>query len=249
MTLLDREAPPYAAGSAAIRIDGLTKRFGRRGRETTALQNVSISVSDHEFLCVVGRSGCGKSTLLNLIAGLDSPDDGSIDLRGRRVGVMFQEANLFPWLTVGGNIEIALRLSGVPERAVGRRTEELLEAVQLGGTSKKRPHELSGGMRQRVALARTLAQECQILLMDEPFAALDAITRDAHARADRADLDRARPHGGLRDPQCAGSGKPGRPGHRHEAVARTHRRRETIDDPAAPSHGGPAHRGGCSRTA
>jgi NitT/TauT family transport system ATP-binding protein len=179
MTLLDREAPPYAAGSAAIRIDGLTKRFGRRGHETTALQNVSISVRDHEFLCVVGRSGCGKSTLLNLIAGLDSPDGGSIDLRGRRVGVMFQEANLFPWLTVGGNIEIALRLSGVPKAARRERTEELLEAVQLGGTSKKRPHELSGGMRQRVALARTLAQECQILLMDEPFAALDAITRDA----------------------------------------------------------------------
>ena len=180
MTLIDRPVSSGTTGAVdAIRIDGLTKRFGRRGHETTALQDISITVREHEFLCVVGRSGCGKSTLLNLIAGLDAADAGTIELGARRVGVMFQESSLFPWLTVGGNIQLALRLSGVPRSDRRARTEELLEAVQLGGTMKKRPHELSGGMRQRVALARTLAQECQILLMDEPFAALDAITRDA----------------------------------------------------------------------
>ena len=179
MTLVSRTGPTVVNGSVAIELDNVTKSFGRRGSETVALQNVSLTVQDHEFVCIVGRSGCGKSTLLNMIANLDPPTAGRISVGGRKVGMMFQEASLFPWLTVGGNIELALRLSGVPARERKSRVEELLEAVQLAGRSRQRPHELSGGMRQRVALARTLAQECQILLMDEPFAALDAITRDA----------------------------------------------------------------------
>jgi NitT/TauT family transport system ATP-binding protein len=178
MTLVDEGVRTVATDGVAIAIDNVTKSFGRRGSETVALQNVSLSVLEHEFVCIVGRSGCGKSTLLNMIAKLDPPTSGQISVGGRKVGVMFQEASLFPWLTVGGNIDLALRLSGVPPKDRKARTEELLEAVQLGGRSRQRPHELSGGMRQRVALARTLAQDCEILLMDEPFAALDAITRD-----------------------------------------------------------------------
>jgi NitT/TauT family transport system ATP-binding protein len=187
MTLFETQATAAVVHEQpAIRLDNLTKRFGRRGHETTALQKVSIDVHPREFLCIVGRSGCGKSTLLNLIAGLDSPSEGTIDVGNRRVGMMFQEASLFPWLTVHGNIDLALKLSGVPRDRRGERVEELLETVQLPGAGRKRPHELSGGMRQRVALARTLAQDCQILLMDEPFAALDAITRDAmHEQTER----------------------------------------------------------------
>ena len=129
-------------------------------------------------MCLLGASGCGKSTLLSLIAGLEQPTSGVIEVGGRRVALMFQEPALFPWLTAGGNIELALRLAGVPRSQWQTRTEELLEKVHLAGQGHKRVHELSGGMRQRVALARVLAQQASVLLMDEPFAALDAITRD-----------------------------------------------------------------------
>jgi len=191
VTLLESESSVASTDSIAIRIAGLTKRFDRRGDETTALQEISVDVKQGEFVCIVGRSGCGKSTLLNLIAGLEEPTAGVIDRGSARVGMMFQEASLFPWLTVERNIDLALRLSGVDRDDRKERIAELLETVQLGGAARKRPHELSGGMRQRVALARTLAQDCQILLMDEPFAALDAITRDAmHEQTERIWADR-----------------------------------------------------------
>jgi NitT/TauT family transport system ATP-binding protein len=128
-------------------------------------------------VCVVGASGCGKSTLLNLVAGLDAPTAGSVRVSGR-TSVMFQEAALFPWLTVGRNVELALRLDGVPRRERRPRAMDLLELVKLAAFADRRPHELSGGMRQRVALARSLARRADVLLMDEPFAALDAMTRD-----------------------------------------------------------------------
>jgi NitT/TauT family transport system ATP-binding protein len=145
----------------------------------TALENVDLTVADREFLCIVGASGCGKSTLLNLISRLDTPTEGTIDTGGRKVAFMFQEATLLPWLTAGQNVELALKLRGVPRAERKSRVDELLELVHLGGRNKKRPHELSGGMRQRTALARVLAQDAQIILMDEPFAALDAMTRDS----------------------------------------------------------------------
>ncbi|HTA11180.1 MAG TPA: ABC transporter ATP-binding protein, partial [Streptosporangiaceae bacterium] len=131
-----------------------------------------------EFVCIIGASGCGKSTLLNLVAGLDQPTSGQVDTSGRKVGLMFQEPALFPWLTAGRNVELALQAQGVPRAVRRAQTTELLEAVRLGGFGDKRPHELSGGMRQRVALARALAQNADVLLMDEPFGALDAMTRD-----------------------------------------------------------------------
>ena len=172
-------APADAAGQDAVRIDHLSMRYGRVGEGTLALSDVDLRVREGEFVCLLGRSGCGKSTLLSIVAGLEHQTGGTVDVGGRRVGMMFQDSGLFPWLTVAGNIRLALKLSGVPREAWDARVAELLEIVRLPHVEKKRPHELSGGMRQRVALARTLAQDCQVLLMDEPFAALDAITRDA----------------------------------------------------------------------
>ncbi len=140
---------------------------------------MDLDVAPQEFLCIVGASGCGKSTLLNLIADLDKPTQGTIDTGGRKVSFMFQEATLFPWLTAGENVDLALKMRGIPKSQRAERVNELLELVHLGGRQHKRPHELSGGMRQRTQLARVLAQEADIVLMDEPFAALDAMTRDS----------------------------------------------------------------------
>ena len=157
-----------------VRLGNVSKRYG----SLLALDRVSLSVRKGEFVCLLGASGCGKSTLLSLVAGLDQISGGTIDVDGRHVSLMFQEAALFPWLTVAGNIELPLRLRGVGRADRRRRAEELLEIVRLRGLGRKRPHELSGGMRQRVALARALAQDADVLLMDEPFGALDAMTRD-----------------------------------------------------------------------
>ncbi|HKN37932.1 MAG TPA: ABC transporter ATP-binding protein [Acidimicrobiia bacterium] len=161
----------------AVTVDEVSKVYGPAGAHTFALDRISLEVRPGEFLCLVGASGCGKTTLLNLIAGLDRPGKGTIAIEGRPA-LLFQDAALFPWLTVERNIELALRLRNVPRGERGRRVQELLHAVHLDGFGDRRPHELSGGMRQRVALARALAQDAQVLLMDEPFGALDAITRD-----------------------------------------------------------------------
>ncbi|MGQ0849197.1 MAG: ABC transporter ATP-binding protein [Actinomycetota bacterium] len=142
-----------------------------------ALDGVSFEVGKGEIVCLLGASGCGKSTLLNLIAGIYQIDHGVIDAGGR-VGLMFQEPALFPWLTAARNVELALKLRGVPRTARLPQAADLLRLVHLEGFGDRRPHELSGGMQQRVALARSLAQDADILLMDEPFGALDAITRD-----------------------------------------------------------------------
>ncbi len=142
------------------------------------LSDVSLTVAAGEFVCLLGASGCGKSTLLSLLAGLTSPTAGRVTVAAGRPALMFQESALFPWLTAGQNVELALRLAGVGRRQRSRRAEELLERVHLAGQHGARVHELSGGMQQRVALARALAQDARLLLMDEPFAALDAITRD-----------------------------------------------------------------------
>ena len=142
-----------------------------------ALDGVSLDVCPGEFVCLLGASGCGKSTLLNLVAGLDGPTAGAVEVDGRS-SLMFQEAALFPWLTAQGNVELALKLQRVPKATRRARVQELLQVVHLEGFERKLPHELSGGMRQRVQLARALAQGADILLMDEPFGALDAMTRD-----------------------------------------------------------------------
>jgi NitT/TauT family transport system ATP-binding protein len=174
-----RAVPPVGGGaSEAVRITDVSKVYRTGRTELLALDKVSLTVKDGEFVCIIGASGCGKSTLLNLVAGLDQPTSGQVDTSGRTVGLMFQEPALFPWLTADRNIELALRARGVPRAARRAQTAELLETVRLGGFGSKRPHELSGGMRQRVAMARALAQNADVLLMDEPFGALDAMTRD-----------------------------------------------------------------------
>ena len=172
-----------AVGS--VRLASVSKVFGRGGSAVRALDQISLEVPPGEFTCLIGASGCGKSTLLNLVAGLDQPTSGEVSVSGR-VALMFQEPALFPWLTAAGNIDLALRARGLGRVERRQRTAELLDTVRLGGFGAKRPHELSGGMRQRVALARALAQDADVLLMDEPFGALDAMTRDLlHDELDR----------------------------------------------------------------
>ncbi len=161
--------------SVSLDINGISKRFP--GGASIVLDNVSLSIAEGEFVCLLGASGCGKTTLLNLIAGLDVPTSGTITATGR-TSLIFQEPALFPWLTAGKNIELALKASGVERAKRKEKAQELLHLVHLDRSYDQRPHELSGGLKQRVALARALAQESKILLLDEPFAALDAITRD-----------------------------------------------------------------------
>ncbi|GEL23091.1 ABC transporter ATP-binding protein [Pseudonocardia sulfidoxydans NBRC 16205] len=159
---------------------------------TTALEGVDLTVAAGEFVAVVGRSGCGKSTLLRILAGLLEPTRGTVDVTGGSdgVGMVFQEPNLFPWYSVRDNVALPLRLSGVDSAARRARAAELCHDVGLAGFEEAAPHELSGGMRQRAALARALIRDPTILLMDEPFGALDALTRDEMV-ADLADLHAA----------------------------------------------------------
>jgi NitT/TauT family transport system ATP-binding protein len=163
---------------AALTIRDVSQTYHDGRSSLKALDGVSLSVAEGEFVCLLGASGCGKTTLLNLIVGLYHLKAGSIDVGKRRIGLMFQDSALFPWLTVERNIEMAMRFRGVPKPQRADQIRELLHMVHLDQFADKRPHELSGGMRQRVALARAFAQEADILLMDEPFGALDAMTRD-----------------------------------------------------------------------
>jgi NitT/TauT family transport system ATP-binding protein len=162
-------APPV------VRIVSLNKRFTESG--PIIIEDLNLEVQPGDFVALVGASGCGKSTLLNILAGLDKSTSGSVEMT-EKAALMFQESALLPWLTAGRNIELALKLVNYPKSERKARAQELLELVHLPNAYNQRPHELSGGMRQRVAIARALAQERKLLLMDEPFAALDAITRD-----------------------------------------------------------------------
>jgi NitT/TauT family transport system ATP-binding protein len=177
----EAEVPvPTGAGTDApspVRLHEVSKVYGDASNAVHALDRVSLDASRGEFVCLLGASGCGKSTLLNLVAGLDGPTAGTVEVDGK-TSLMFQESALFPWLTAAGNVDLALRLDGVSKTDRTTRVQELLASVHLEEFGPKRPHELSGGMRQRVALARALAQRADVLLMDEPFGALDAMTRD-----------------------------------------------------------------------
>jgi NitT/TauT family transport system ATP-binding protein len=172
-------APVEVPSRNAVVLEHVTKVYGTEGNAVHALDDVSLSVETGEFVCLLGASGCGKSTLLNLIAGLDRPTGGAVEIVGGvRTTLMFQESALFPWLTARGNVELPLKIRKLPRAERRAKADALLELVNLSAFGGKLPHELSGGMRQRVALARALAQEADVLLMDEPFGALDAMTRD-----------------------------------------------------------------------
>jgi len=170
---------------AAVALDAVGKTFGlARGRSVTALQGVDLQVADGEFVAIVGPSGCGKSTVLRMVAGLEAPTEGTVAVEGRapgdlarshRLGVAFQEHALLPWSNVWDNVALPYRLAGRPvDRA---RVDALVELVGLQGFEKARPRQLSGGMRQRAAIARALVLHPDVLLLDEPFGALDAVTR------------------------------------------------------------------------
>jgi NitT/TauT family transport system ATP-binding protein len=166
-------------GGTRVSVTGVSRVYGRGPQGVAALKDISLTVEAGQFVCLVGASGSGKSTLLNLLSGLEQPTEGQVDTGGGRVALMFQEPALMPWLTALGNVLLPVRIRGkLSEEAAHEEARRLLTMVGLREFTRKRPHELSGGMRQRVALARALAQEAEVLLMDEPFGALDAITRD-----------------------------------------------------------------------
>ncbi len=174
-----------AVSGAAIEIHDLTKSFAlRRGLTVEAIRRIGLTIAAGEFLAIVGPSGCGKSTFLHLVAGLEQPSGGTVRIGGvkpeelvrqHRLGMAFQDSALLPWLSVQANLALPFKLAG---RAVNReRVQSLLELVGLAGFEHARPSQLSGGMRQRAAIARSLCLQPDVLLLDEPFGALDAVTR------------------------------------------------------------------------
>lgn len=170
--------------TASLDIRGLTKEFVAKGRTVRALHEINLYVMPGELVCIVGASGCGKSTLLSIVAGLSEPTHGEALLDGHRIlgpgpdrGIVFQGYSLFPWRTVEENVGFGLEIEGVPRREIRQRVAHYLEVMQLQKWATALPSQLSGGMRQRVAIARSLATEPEVLLLDEPFGALDANTR------------------------------------------------------------------------
>lgn len=171
--------------SARVDVLELTKVFPtQRGPGTVAIERIDLNVEAGELVCIVGASGCGKSTLLEIVAGLTEPTSGEVRVDGKRVvgpgpdrGLVFQSYSLFPWRTVAENVAFGLELSGTPKKQIAARVAELLEVMQLSDWAHARPSQLSGGMRQRVAIARSLATQPEVLLLDEPFGALDANTK------------------------------------------------------------------------
>ena len=168
-----------------IRIQGVTKRYRRGTQETLALAEVNINVAAGEFIAIVGPSGCGKSTLLRLVAGLHAPSTGTIEVSGKQVngpvtevGIVFQSPVLLEWRTTLGNVLFQADIRGLPVEQYRPRALELLQQVGLEEFADRYPHELSGGMRQRASIARALLHDPPLLLMDEPFGALDALTRE-----------------------------------------------------------------------
>ena len=168
-----------------IQVQGVSKSFAVGGARQAALMDVDLDVAERELICILGPSGCGKSTLLNIVAGFLQPTSGRVLVDGRAIsgpgadrGVVFQEYVLFPWLTVAGNVAFGPELKGLPHEERARIVRHYLTLVGLGAHAEKYPVQLSGGMKQRVAIARALANNPAIVLMDEPFGALDAQTRE-----------------------------------------------------------------------
>jgi NitT/TauT family transport system ATP-binding protein len=179
-------AVPFGAVDA-VRVAGVTKAFGSRKSHVLALSEVDLTVAAGEFVALIGPSGCGKSTLMRLVADLEKPTSGTLEVFGKTAtqsrvdqdyGIAFQQAGLLPWRTVAGNIALPLELHGASRNERKQRVAELIEMVGLIDFARSRPDQLSGGMQQRVAIARSLAERPRLLLMDEPFGALDEMTRE-----------------------------------------------------------------------
>lgn len=169
----------------AIKLENVNKFYtDTDGNEVHALKNINLTVGDGEFVCIVGPSGCGKSTLLEIVAGLLEPTDGGVMLDGERIngtsrdiGVVFQDASLFPWRTIRKNVAFGMEVAKLPKEEREKQIEKYISMVNLNGFENKYPSQLSGGMRQRAGLARTFAAEPKVILMDEPFSAVDHLTR------------------------------------------------------------------------
>jgi NitT/TauT family transport system ATP-binding protein len=176
---------PADEDNPILRVDGVNKRFVSGNGEIEALRAVELSIGRREFICLIGASGCGKSTLLRMIAGFETPSEGQVLMNGVPVagpgpdrGMVFQDYGLFPWLTVRRNIGFGPAARGVPRPQVAAIVERFIAMIGLDRFADVYPHQLSGGMKQRVAIARVLANDAAVLLMDEPFGALDAMTRE-----------------------------------------------------------------------
>ncbi|MFB5676580.1 ABC transporter ATP-binding protein [Paenibacillus terreus] len=171
---------------SGVQLTDLSLTYNQGNLAIRALERIELSLAPDDFVCVLGPSGCGKSSLLNIIAGYLKPSSGYVFIDGEvhtrptpQVGVVFQHANLFPWLSAAGNVEFGLRMAGMPRKERKQKAARYIEMVGLESAASRLPHQLSGGMKQRAALARTLATEPRIVLMDEPFSALDALTRES----------------------------------------------------------------------
>ena len=169
-----------------LTVNGVTKTFQMGADSVQALRSVNLTIDKGEFVCLIGASGCGKSTLLRIIAGFEQPTSGAVSLYENAItapgsdrGMVFQDYALFPWMTVRENISFGPRQKGMAKKYVDQITDEYLNMVGLAKFAQRFPQQLSGGMKQRVAIARVLANECEVLLMDEPFGALDALTRES----------------------------------------------------------------------
>jgi ABC-type nitrate/sulfonate/bicarbonate transport system ATPase subunit len=179
-------APQPAPTTPRLALEGVSKGFVRSdGERVEAIGPVDLDVAPGEFVCLIGPSGCGKTTILNLVAGLERPDAGRVLMNGRAIAepgaeraVLFQDPALFPWMSVRANVEYALKLIGVPKPERGQRAMAVLEQVKLASFANAQPHELSGGLRQRAALARAIATQPEVLLADEPFGSLYALSRE-----------------------------------------------------------------------
>jgi ABC-type nitrate/sulfonate/bicarbonate transport system ATPase subunit len=176
---------PDAKHRPILAVRGVTKRFPVGDGEIEALARIDFTIAEGEFVCLIGASGCGKSTLLRIVAGFEEPTTGEVAARGKRItlpgsdrGMVFQDYALFPWMSVRQNIGFGPRQRGLPRREVNEIADEFVKLVGLERFADRYPSQLSGGMKQRVAIARVLANDASILLMDEPFGALDALTRE-----------------------------------------------------------------------
>lgn len=170
----------------AVRIEHVYKTYRtQQGEDVVALQDINLTINRGDFICVVGPSGCGKTTLLNMLAGYEMPTSGWIQANAKQIdgpspqrGVVFQKPTLYPWLTVKGNVEFGMRMQGMSKKERGAIADEFLRLVGLGDAGNRRPYELSGGMQQRCQIARVLATDPELIMMDEPYGALDALTRE-----------------------------------------------------------------------